>query len=58
MIEPRETIKFLYFRLRHVDNYRDNMKERWHPHTMRGSYVLMYETSRIPIIYIDKPIRK
>lgn len=58
MIEPRETIKFLYLRLRCVDDYRDNIEERWHPHTTKGSYVLMYEPSRISIIYIHKTIRK
>ena len=58
MIAPRETIKFLYLRLRCIDDYRDNMEERWSLRTIRGLYVLMYEPSRIPIIYIPKPIRK
>ena len=52
MIEPKDTIAFMYLRLIHEDDYRLINEERWKHYIQKGVYVLMYESPKIKIMCI------
>lgn len=52
MIEPKDTITFMYLRLIHNGDYRLINEERWKSYIQKGVYVLMYESPKINIMGI------
>ncbi len=54
MIGPKDTITFMYLRLIPEGDYRLINEERWKSYITKGAYVLMYEPSKINIMYIHK----
>lgn len=52
MIEPKDTITFMYLRLIHKDDCRLIHEERWKTYIQKGVYVLMYESPKINIMCI------
>lgn len=54
MIGSKDIISFMYLWLKHKDDYRNEIEERWKSYTTKGAYVLMYEPSKINIMYIHQ----
>lgn len=52
MIEPKDTITFMYLRLIPEGNYRLINEERYKSYIQKGVYVLMYESPKINIMCI------
>lgn len=54
MIGPKDKTAFMYLWLIHKDDYRYEIEERWKSYLTKSAYVLMYEPSKIKIMYIHK----